>query len=329
MVVLLVVALMSIVATQLGSRVHLNIQQAGNRAQYEQAYWYALGGERLARGLIEAALQADDRIHRDQAWSSALLSYPIDGGMMQLQIDDQRTCFNLNALSVLVTPQDAQQEQRPKTLRQFERLFQLLDIETARAQSMIEPLRDWLDADTLPTGLDGAEDLFYTNLSPPYLPANGPLVGLSELNFIDGFQPPGEAEETLQEKLARLRALFCALPDTNMQLNLNTLQPDQFPVLAALFQGQLSVDEVKGVMEGRPTEGFADVDAFWSQLQSDEEQAATLDQTVKEQLSVSSDFFLARVEVNYYDSNFILYTRIYVREGKPVTYRRHYGVLNG
>ena len=49
MVVLLVVALISLIATHLGSLVQLNIRQAANREQYQQAYWFALGGEKLAR----------------------------------------------------------------------------------------------------------------------------------------------------------------------------------------------------------------------------------------------------------------------------------------
>jgi len=326
--VLLVVALMTIVATQLGSLLQLNIQQASNREQYQQAYWYALGGERLARGLIEAALTADNRIHLGQAWASPLLSYPIDGGFMQLQIQDQRACFNINALSALNTAQDSSQDQNPRPLRQLAALLLALDLDPGLGSQLLEPLRDWLDSDSLPTGVNGGEDLFYTNQTPPYLPANGPLVDLSELAFIDGFRADGQRSDEESQQLQELRGALCALPSDTLELNLNTLTEEQAPLLGALFEGKVSNADAQQWIVDRPTEGFTDVDQFWAPLVADPQFAASIDATVKDQLNVSSDFFLARVEVNYYDANLVVYTRIKVRDGKPFVYQRHYGALN-
>jgi len=327
--VLLVVALMSIVATQLGSLLQLNIQQASNREQYQQAYWYAQGGERLARGLIEAALEANNRIHLEQAWASPLLSYPIDGGYMQIGIVDQQACFNLNAFSGLETPQDGPVTAEPKPVRQFNALLAALELDPGLGAQLVEPLRDWLDRDSLPTGINGAEDLYYTNQTPPYLSANGPLFDLSELAFVDGVgrsQNPRSDEE--RQQLQSLRQQLCVVASDLVELNVNTLRAEQAPLLTGLFEGKVSNDDSKEWIEARPADGFADVDGFWALVVADPAIAALIDVATKDQLRVSSDFFLARVEVNYYDANLVVYSRIKVRDGKPVVYQRHYGGLD-
>ncbi|HEY5718412.1 MAG TPA: type II secretion system minor pseudopilin GspK [Motiliproteus sp.] len=328
--VLLVVALMSIVATQLGSLLQLNIQQASNREQYLQAYWFARGGERLARGLIEAALEADNRLHLGQAWASPLLSYPIDGGFMQVRIIDQQACYNLNALSELNTDQDGSTTALPKPVSQLHGLMTALDVDPALIGRWVDPLRDWLDKDNLPTGVDGAEDLYYTNRTPPYLPANGPLHDLTELAFIDGLglsDTPRSDEE--REQLAGVRQQLCVVPAAELKLNVNTLTEEQTALLVGLFEGKITTEDAAEWLEARPEDGFNDVDAFWAQVVANETLAASIDVTTKDQLRVDSEFFLARVEVNYYDANLILYARIKVRDGKPTVYQLHYGRMDG
>jgi len=328
MIVLLVVALISIIATHLGSLIQLNIQQAANREQYQQAYWFALGGERLARNLLESALKADRRTHLRQAWADPQLSYPIDGGVIRLRIQDQTACFNLNALSTLSTPQDASQTEEPLLLRQLARLLEELGADESQRVQLVEPLRDWLDKDSLPSGLRGAEDLFYTALEPAYLPANGPLADPTELHFIDGFRQlaaRGWSDE--RGLLRRLRPYLCATPGTRLQVNLNTLGPEQAPLLSALFEGRVPLALLTQWLSERPAEGFRNVDEFWALLRrsGDDTLSTDVDAAVKAQLRVSSEFFLARIEVDYQDTNLVLQSQIMVRNGTSAVYQRQYG----
>ncbi|GAB3375882.1 type II secretion system minor pseudopilin GspK [Azotobacter armeniacus] len=329
MVVLLVVALISIIATHLGSLVQLNIQQASNREQYQQAYWFALGGERLARGLIESAIKADHRIHLSQAWANPRISYPIDGGHIKVSIQDQAACFNLNVLSSLNTPQDGPQTEQPLPLRQLVHLMKELGASEYQISQLVEPLRDWLDNDTLPTGLKGAEDLFYTNLDPAYLPANGPLTDLTELNFIDGFRHMAhQSRDEEQGFLERLRPFLCVLPGVKPLVNLNTVKPEQAPLLSALFEGQVPTTQLIQWLSDRPVEGFQRIDEFRKLLEVESMLTSGIEAVIRTQLKVTSEFFLARIEVNYHDANLVLHTRIHVQNGASVVYQRHYGAFN-
>ena len=49
-----------------------------------------------------------------------------------------------------------------------------------------------------------------------------------------------------------------------------------------------------------------DVDEFWNQLGLDLPDAPAIDAKLKTQLAVDSSFFLARIQVNYYDARLIL-----------------------
>ncbi|MFT5719914.1 MAG: general secretion pathway protein K [Motiliproteus sp.] len=321
--VLLIVAVVSIVATQTSSRIQFEIQKAQNRQQYQQSYWYALGAERLARGLIEAA-KNDPTVNLDQAWANPFLSYPIDGGAMSIQISDRQHCFNLNALTTLNTP-EVIQSQLPLLQRQLTQLLVELDADPYQIQQLLEPLLDWLDSDTLPTGYQGVEDLHYSALSPAYLPANGRLSDISELKLIQGFRP---TETPALEFLEQLRPYLCTLPSDALVININTLPPEQAPLLAALSKAKIRSQDIKEVLLNRPLEGYANIDAFWSQLPVSGTGQPPLDPSLKDNLAVTSEYFLARIQVKYYDSYLILYSYIRATADQPTTYQRRYGGPN-
>ncbi|MEH6822967.1 MAG: type II secretion system minor pseudopilin GspK [Motiliproteus sp.] len=321
--VLLIVAVVSIVATQTSSRIQFEIQKAQNRQQYQQGYWYALGAERLARGLIEAA-KKDPTVHLDQAWANTFLTYPIDGGLMSIQISDQQTCFNLNALSTLNTP-EINQPQLPLLQRQLTQLLIELDADQNQIPQLIEPLLDWLDSDTLPTGYQGVEDLHYSSLTPAYLPANGALSDISELGLIDGFRPTDPQQ---REFLERLQPYLCTLPSDTTVININTLPADRAPLLAALSEAKISAEDIQALLEDRPADGYADVNAFWDLLPAPASGQPPLDQSLKNSLAVTSEFFLARIQISYYDANLILYSYIMMTADQPTTYQRRYGGPN-
>ena len=320
--VLLIITVVSVVATETSSRIQFEIQKAQNRQQYQQSYWYALGAERLARGLLEAASN-DPTIHLDQAWANAFLTYPIEGGGMSIQINDQQNCFNLNALATLNTPEVSLPD-LPLRQRQLTQLLYQLDADPGQVPQLIEPLLDWLDNDTLPTGFQGVEDLHYNALSPAYLPANGALSDLSELRLIDGFIPTQDAEK---EFIERLRPYLCTLPTDVLRVNINTLPAEQAPLLAALSEAKILAEDIQEALEQRPAEGFTDIEAFWSLLPPPAA-ATPLDEGLKTYLSLSSEFFLARIQVRYYDASLTLFSRIRVTADKPSTYQRRYGGPN-
>ncbi|MEH6470371.1 MAG: type II secretion system minor pseudopilin GspK [Halopseudomonas sp.] len=319
--VLLIVAVVSIIATETSSRIQFEIQKAQNRQQYQQASWYAIGAERLARGLIEIA-KNDPTINLDQDWANPYLSYPIDGGSMTIQILDQQNCFNLNALSSLNTPQ-ASRPTVPLLERQLKQLLVELDADPHQILQLVEPLLDWVDNDTLPSGFEGVEDLHYNGLDPAYLPANGPLTDPSELKLINGFNPSDDAQIELLEQWS---PYLCTLPTPDLKVNINTLAEEQAPLLAAILDGKHSSTDIETALQSRPDDGFANVGDFVTLLP-----VLTPPLSIKlfDHLNVTSEFFLARIQVRYYDANLILFSQFKIDpSNQPVTYRRRYGGPN-
>ncbi len=95
-IVLLIVAIVSVLATEMGSRLQLQIKRASNIKENNQAYWYAMGAEQYARKSIKQLMDKDgDVIHLEQPWNQEFV-YPIEGGGIQAQLVDMQSCFNLN-----------------------------------------------------------------------------------------------------------------------------------------------------------------------------------------------------------------------------------------
>ncbi len=312
--VLLTVAIIAMLATEVSGLIQFDLRLAQNRFQHQQAYWYALGGERLARRILDEDLGAGASANLQQGWANPNLQYPFDGGGASLSIRDQQACFNINALTTLQTP--ITPGPTPLLQRQFETLFALVDIDPQQIQPLNEVLRDWLDSDSQPSGFDGVEDLHYSGQTPAYQPVNTAVAGRSELGLLQGFDP------AIRQQLA---PFLCALPDDKLLLNINTLSEAQAPLLSALFEGNLPVSDAELLIQQRPAEGYSDVDAFWALLPPDISTATPASDAVKKQLSVQSRFFIATTAVTFYDSRFILNSRLRLDKGHFRAYQRYYG----
>lgn len=62
---------------------------------------------------------------------------------------------------------------------------------------------------------------------------------------------------------ARLRPWLCTLPKAEAAtLNVNTLTPEQAPLVAMLFPDTLSIEAARSMILRRPPQGFASAEAF-------------------------------------------------------------------
>jgi general secretion pathway protein K len=84
-------------------------------------------------------------------------------------------------------------------VRQFQRLLELLNIDTKFATQTL----DWIDDNSNPEFPDGAEDSVYAGQTPPYLAANMAITRTSELMSMVGMK---------QEDYLRLDPYIAALP---------------------------------------------------------------------------------------------------------------------
>jgi general secretion pathway protein K len=152
-------------------------------------------------------------------------------------------------------------------------------------QAMADALTDWLDADAAPSPL-GAEDGAYAGLARPYRTGGVMLAEVSELRAVKGVDAG---------TYRRLRPWVCALPTSRLSpLNVNTLTPEQAPLLTMLTNGALAPDRARAVIAARPRGGWADPAAFWAQPAL---AALPVDPEAREQITVKTRYFDLRVDV--------------------------------
>lgn len=156
---------------------------------------------------------------------------------------------------------------------------------------------DWLDADNSLQSAGGAEENDYAALTRPYYTANSLMVSKSELRTILDLTP---ADYQL------IAPLVCVIPQfSKMQVNVNTLQEEQAPVLAALIPN-LSVEDAKSLIAGRPEQGYNSVDEFFNQ--NTQLLSGGSSEQIKAMFTVKSAYFQAAIDIDTADSSFTLTT---------------------
>jgi general secretion pathway protein K len=281
--VLLLVAVMSVVAVVILDDVRFSVRRATNVETQAQLQWYAAGAESLARRQVADLVAADpNRTPLEPRWDGRVFSFPIEEGALQAVVSDGQACFNLNSL---VLGQGEDLIARPEGQAQFVALGEALGLSRARMAAAAAGLTDWMDADAeaLP---NGAEDARYAGLSVAYRTGGVMLADVSEMRAVSG------VDEALYQ---RLRPYVCALPTTRLSpINVNTLRPEQAPLLVMLTRGALAIGAAKSAIAARPASGWASTDAFWAQPAL---RAFSPDEETRGQISLLTRFFDLRIEV--------------------------------
>src|SRR6185369_5321220 len=181
---------------------------------------------------------------------------------------------------------------RPSGVLEFIGLMVALDVPEPQARRIAEAAADWVDSDTVP-GPGGAEDEAYESGPDPYRTANNFFTEPGELRALAGMTP---------ELYGRLAPWLCALPVSDLSpLDLNTLTPDQAPLLAMLAPGQLSLERARAVLAGRPAGGWGSQVEFW-RLDAMRGLAVPLDAQLQPQLRTR--WFALDVRVQLGESEF-------------------------
>lgn len=255
--VLLVLAVVSVLLLQLQTRSRQELAAMDGRYLLQQGRAWQMGAETLARQAL-----TDGQLRGQPRWWMTLrgepISYPVDEGLLTLQVHDLRTCFNLNHLAGIVG--DESSRTHPDLLP-WRLYLNRLEQEQAwwvdlSMTVFLDLARDWMDRDqdVLP---EGAETGQYLLEQLPRVAANQPMADLSEVNWL---QP---------ENRQRFRLLprdICLLPDSRLRLNVNTLQESQLLLLWALLEGQVSEADLYTWWLQRPMVGYEDLDDFWQAL---------------------------------------------------------------
>ena len=303
--VMLIVALIAILATQMTARLQLQMQRTTNIASNQQAYWYAMGAEAFAkRVLIQSFADNAEVTHLGQIWAQGENTFPVDLGEITGEITDLNSCFNLNALRVdddddsnnisnngnVVTKSPARAA--------FEELLIVMNIEgvgSFEAQYMADALTDWLDANSSISSSGGAEDNDYAAKAFPYLAANNYLASIGELRVVEHFTV---------NVINKLKDYACVLPNTNLnKINVNTIALDKPEILVAMLG--ISQNEAAEALTARGEEGFNNVDEFFNLRELGK---AKISPEKKQQFAVTSEYFKLKTTASFNNSYFALNT---------------------
>jgi general secretion pathway protein K len=300
-VVLLIVAIVSVLATEMGGRLQLQIKRASNIKENNQAYWYAMGAEQFARKSIKQLMDDNGKvIYLGQSWDEEFV-YPIEGGGIQAQLVDMQSCFNLNALN---EPDAAKLKEQKEA---FELLLQQVapQIPSYNIDILRDSLLDWLDEDDSPQGL-GAEDSEYESRQFPYVTANDFMVNKSELRLINGVELPW---------LRELLKLVCVLPnDSLFEINVNTVSEENAAVIAAATG--LPLSDAKSIVSNRPADGYQTPANF---LNEPIIQALSLTANQKAWFKVTTTHFILHTKAKYNNATFAMQTLFKVDSSNNVS----------
>mgnify|MGYP000374423347 CR=1 FL=1 len=309
LIVLFIVALVSILATQMGTRLQLQVQRASNIKDNNQAYWYSLGAEAYAQlAIIELYKLDDGIIHANQPWVDPLI-YPIENGQITATITDSQACFNINALAKIPTEQATnnlgRDTQSTPAMDAFSALVrEVNNNDNYSAEVLRDSLADYLDSNTIARP-NGAEDDTYLGLAYPYLSANTLLTEVSELRLVNGVSLAWFGD---------LLAYICVIPQNQeLQINVNSLTKDQAVLLGALTG--LSVSDAQSLIDSRPETGYAQIADFFA-----ESEMAGLS-LPKEQMAwfkTTTEYFTLTTNTQYNNTQFTLTSLLHVQQQQQV-----------
>ncbi|PST87242.1 general secretion pathway protein GspK [Photobacterium jeanii] len=309
--------MMTLLAVNMTDRLHHNFYRVENQIQHQQAYWYSLGLEELAKVAIKESIDDSDTVNMSQAWATRGQRYPLEGGDAVGDIFDMQACFNINALSAVKA--EADRTTKPFLIKVLQALFEEKGLESYEAEVMAESAWEYVDEDDTVQSAFGAEDSTYEGFRPPYLPPNHLMADISEFRAVNGVTAPA---------YDKVKSALCALPDDTFKLNVNTLSVENAPLLAALFTPALSVSDAKTILTNRPYDGWQSIDDFFTEgaIAGIEGSIASL---AKEHIDIKSNFFQLDAEVLVDRSRVRIVALLKRDEQKQVTVvRRRYGGIS-
>jgi len=328
--VMLIVALASIIAAQMTTRLQTQMQRSTNISFNQQAYWYAMSAEAFSKRILIKAFKDEPEVtHLEQIWAAEATNYPVDFGEISGEISDLQSCLNLNALHPEAKTKDqaddsgsgassdsskndtSSKQGKNKQLPAatvLEALIINLNVEGIgpfEAEAMVNALTDWLDSNDMITGSGGAEDNDYASREFPYLAANSYLASVNELRLIEHFTPA---------VILALVPFVCVLPQNSQHLiNINTLDAENPELLQAMLDS--SLDEAQEVLSARDSSGYENIEDFYKLPELSKIKMAKWQ---KAQFVVDSEYFKLKASARFNNSYFSMSSIMQVNDAQPI-----------
>jgi general secretion pathway protein K len=278
---IVLVALATMAAVAIGFSSAMTARRSAAVFTVAEGLQLGAGAEAMAGYLLKQDARNTKQDSLDEDWAQPYGPIELDAGAaLEAAIDDQQGRFNINNLVTNGGVAD------PAARAQFERLLDLLGLETRWAPLLI----DWIDSDIEPTLPDGGEDGLYLGQPTPYRTPNMPVSSITELLALPGMT---------RKIFDRLAPYITALPP-GQRVNLCTAPG---AVLDALTPGlqQFSLDD-RLLTERRQNGCFPTVQEFHA-LMSDEQFAA-----VAPFIGETSNYFRLRSWITIGTTRFTLYS---------------------
>ena len=183
-------------------------------------------------------------LNRNLLLAESELNYTIQSKFPDLSIalEDYSTCFNLNSLVKPFQNINVKNEEHGKL---FTNLLTLSEIDKNLHNELLDRIYDSLDDDSLPETF-GAEDLYYISngnlsLNPDQLYFHKSQI--KNVEMLDG------------ESLSRIYSDLCAVPTTDIEFNVNSLQGSNTKVFLALFP-DINLNDIEKIILNRPLNGY-------------------------------------------------------------------------
>lgn len=272
LIALLTVALAAVLIAGLLDRGELTLARTRNALRSEQADAYAQALEAYAAQILLKDLDDGDEDSNTDIWAAPLPPQQVPGGTIFASMRDLNGCFNLNNLA---------QDGDGNWKKMFGRLLNARGVDPDIANAV----QQWLGGGSGADVVDG----YYLAQPVPYRSAQRMFAHVSELRLVRG---------VTSEVYATLAPYVCALPAGTL-INVNTAS---VPVLQTLGDG-ITQAQAESLWEN----GQADwSDSSWKDLPG-----IPFDTNdVSRRVGTSSDYFLARGDVNLDGVPFTFYSLI-------------------
>lgn len=313
-VVMLIVALITILAVEMSARLQINIARTINVKANNQAFWYAMGAEQFAKSSLSTLQSAtSENINLSQPWAEDF-AFPVEGGSIEARLTDLQACFNLNAINSNPPAPNTPVNGPSPSQQAFLRLLENFIEDTYQAETIRDSLIDWIDEDDIPSSL-GAEDSDYESLPIPYLTANSAMSNLSEIRLINGIEAIAQSPN-----MKNISNALCVLPETDIQINVNTVTEENAVVLSALLGQTLQVGI--DIVSNRPEQGFDDIEDFF---QSPEVKAIAINTQQKPWFAVTTKYFRLDTRAKFQGTQFRMSTIFKLESDNVTVISREFG----
>lgn len=287
---ILLVAIGTIIATSIGYETVLTARRGQGTFAFDQSILAGEAAEALAAYALRESRQQNPKVDAPgQPWSMPYGPAELAPGVtIEASLEDMQGRFNLNNLV-----NDSGQID-PNELQALQNLLQILGLEPKWASL----IADWIDADSVIYGPDGAEDSTYLSQIPPYRTANRQITSESELLALPGFGP---------NRYATIAPYVTALP-RGTTVNLCTASGPVLDALGPAGERQYSRLSPQDLAEQRANGCFPTVSVYQAAFKGGAGATATPAMT---SVGAQSDYFRLTSIVDIGNSEFYLYSLLH------------------